>query len=121
MAEQDGALYVSAVEGHHVTRYGTPTLIGCEIDLAHPGNIRWNEQAIVRIPELEYLTYKREYDRLVEDGALVKQSAEDYEAFLELRDDKIEADAEAAAEAAKAAEAARKVGAARGAASNEES
>lgn len=92
MAEDRG-LYVSSKAGHHVTRYGTGTLIGAEIDLSHPGNIRWNEQSIVAIPEAEYLAYKAEYDAVIAVGALAKRSAGDYQAFLAARDAKIEADA----------------------------
>jgi hypothetical protein len=114
MAEKDGPLYVSAVEGHHVTRFGTSTLIGCAIDLSHPGNIRWDEQAVVAIPFAEYMAFKQEYDRLVADGALVKKSATEYEAFLKARDEAIETAAKEAEAKAKAEEAERKVGAARG-------
>jgi hypothetical protein len=111
MAEKDGALYVSAVEGHHVTRYGSTTLIGCEIDLGHPGNIRWNEEAIVAIPWGEYLTYKQEYDRLLADKALIEKSKEQYDAFLKARDAAIEA---AAAAQAQTVDESRKVGVPRG-------
>jgi len=81
MAELQIALYVSSVEGHHVTRYGTGTLIGATVDLEHPGNLRWDTEKIVAIPEAEYLAFKREYDVLLEDDALKKRTAEEYAAY----------------------------------------
>ncbi len=74
-------LYASCVPGHHVTRYGTTTLIGAVVDLDHPGNLRFDPDAIVAIPENEYAVFRREYDRLLTDGALKKRSAEEYEAY----------------------------------------
>jgi hypothetical protein len=80
------ALFVSAVAGHHVTRFGSSTLIGAEVDLEHPGNIRWDEKKVVAIPEAEYQAYRVEYDRLIADGALVRRDAKDYEVYLSARD-----------------------------------
>jgi hypothetical protein len=78
MADTSKPLYCSAVAGHHVTRYGTRTLIGAEIDLQHPGNIRWDTNKIVVIPAAEYELHRLEYDRLLADGALKRRTAAEY-------------------------------------------
>ena len=80
MAELAIALYVSAVEGHHVTRYGTGTAIGTAHDLDAPGNLRWDTEKIVAIPEAEYAAYRREYDGHLAAKELRKRTAEEYAA-----------------------------------------
>ena len=56
------SIYVSCVAGHHVTRYGTHTLIGARPDPTAEGNLTFDEAMIVRIPAPEYAAYRREYD-----------------------------------------------------------
>jgi len=102
MAKLEIGLYVSAVAGHHVTRYGTTTLIGATVDLDHPGNLRFDPDFVAAIPLAEYLAYKREYDRLIADGALKKRTPEEFDAFIKARAAAID---KAAAEAKEKAEA----------------
>lgn len=79
--------YFSPVAGHKVNRFGTATtntnneLFGCT---AHPetGVLTWDEKAVLMISGAEAARFKREYDRLVRDGALVERSEEDRKAYL---------------------------------------
>lgn len=79
--------YFSPVQGHKVNRFGTSTttssneLFGCK---AHPetGALTWDEKAVLMISGDEAARFKREYDRLVRDGALVERTEEDRKVYL---------------------------------------
>ena len=87
MSDEGKDLYVSAVPGHLVTRYGTGTLIGAARgviekpgDVVDPSQVTYDEQLVVRIPEAEHARYRREYGRALRDGALKLRSKADFEA-----------------------------------------
>lgn len=90
-------LYVSCVGGHHVTRYGTQTLIGVRPDPSVEGNLAFDEAMVVRIPAGEYSTYRREYDDLIAQGALLKRTAEEYDEYQAERETAINAAAASSA------------------------
>jgi hypothetical protein len=71
-------LFVSSVEGQPVHRFGTKVLIGADADPAEPRKIRYRTGDIVAIPHAEALRFAREYGRLIEEGALVSRSADDW-------------------------------------------
>lgn len=71
------ALFVSSVEEHLVTRYGTRTFIGAERD---KNGIKWNTKAIVAIPHDEYRRYRREYDRALRDKSLTPRTEAEWNA-----------------------------------------
>ena len=81
-------LFVSSVEGHAVTRYGTTRyargipspglLIGAERDPREPTKITWFPNVIVHIPENEVASYSREYARAIREGALKKRTEAEY-------------------------------------------
>jgi hypothetical protein len=83
-------LFVSSVEGHAVTRFGTvrmlggvPSpgiLIGATRDQKDPSKITWNEQEIVFIPPAEAERYAKEYGRLLLHKSLSLRSSGEYEA-----------------------------------------
>jgi hypothetical protein len=74
-------LFVSAVEGHPVSRFGAPggsVLIGADRDPDNPRKIIYRPDAVIAIPHHEALRYGREYNRLITDGALVARTADDW-------------------------------------------
>jgi hypothetical protein len=81
-------LFVSSVEGHAVTRYGTTKsiggvpspglLIGAERDPGNPNKVTWDTNQVVHIPEHEARIFAREYARALRDGALVKRTEGEY-------------------------------------------
>lgn len=78
-------LYVSAVEGHLVPRYGTRAEIGAEIIPGPKGGkqtIRWNTGTVVALSQDELVKYKREYKRAIKAGALVERTVEDFRAYI---------------------------------------
>ena len=80
MAEQlDTAIFVSSVTGSLVTRHGSHRLIGAEVT---PGGIPvWNIDQVVAIPREEYDRYLHEYSTELRDGALVRRTRDDYDAY----------------------------------------
>ena len=82
-------LYVSSVEGHLVTRYGTGRrvngipmpglLVGAERDPADPSKVVFDTTKIVFIPEQEAVTYAREYRRALQQGALKARTEDEFE------------------------------------------
>jgi len=90
MADLKIALYVSSVEGRHVQRYGSETMIGAVIDRSVDGLIKWDTDKVVAIPEPEYQTYRAEYDRLLKEGSLVRRTAAEFAAHNDARDEQIE-------------------------------
>jgi hypothetical protein len=105
MGDSPQPLFVSSVEGHHVTRYGTGTLIGAEVDLQHPGNLRFDTAKVVMIPAAEYAAHKREYDHLLETGSLERRTPGEYRLYQERLTTALDAAAaKAKAEAKKSAE-----------------
>lgn len=107
------ARFFRAVEGKLAPRYGTasatsPNLwLGATRD-AKSGQIVWDTKTVHAIPHKEAARFKREYDRLVRDGALKECTPADWEAFRKEASEakkKATKDAEsAAAEAAKKTE-----------------
>lgn len=86
-------LFVSSVEGHAVTRYGTTRnlkgvpspglLVGAERDPRKPTEISWFPDVIVHIPEEEARLYAREYARAFRDGSLRKRTEAEFAAQQE--------------------------------------
>lgn len=87
------AMFVKAVEGHMVRRYGTKTNIGVLAD--GKGSIVWDTETIHVFTTDEVRTYGTEYRRAVADGALVEVKREAWDAQRKSR----KADAKKAAEA----------------------
>lgn len=78
-AEADAfGLFVSSVEGHPVTRFGTKVLIGAYRDAENPRKIRYRTKDIIAIPRDEADRYAREYARLIEDQELVAHTADEW-------------------------------------------
>lgn len=94
-------LYVSSVEGHLVTRFGTTQriggvpspglLIGAERDRTDPTKVVWDESKIVHIPEAEASAYAREYARAIREGALHKRTEAEFEAAAKAAQEAAEA------------------------------
>lgn len=113
-------IYLSAVPGHLVPRFSTlgapggRTYIGARRD-PKTQKIEVDPDAVVRIPMGEFGRHLKEYNRAIEDGALKRREAKEFDAWRELRRKQMEAEHAAqakviqdAAEAAKAkAEAAK--------------
>lgn len=80
------AKFVSSVEGHLVTRYGTfpRSNIGADRTIADDGTVTltWDTKRVNPISNAEYARYKREYDTALAEKALTERSAEDYVAFM---------------------------------------
>jgi hypothetical protein len=74
------ALFVSAVTGQPVTRFGTRTLVGAERRLNEPTIIDYDPSRVVAISQPEYARYRREYERAIRDGSLTRRSVEDWQA-----------------------------------------
>lgn len=74
-AGEEGALYVSAVEGRPFTRLGSKVLIGAERDPSNERKIVYRTKDIVIIPADEARRYGREYQRAIADGDLVQHDA----------------------------------------------
>ena len=79
--------YFTPVEGHTVHRFGTMTttssneLFGCSTDPA-TGTRTWDTSAVLMISGQEAKRFRREYDRLVRDGALIERTEEDRKSYL---------------------------------------
>ena len=84
------ARFLSSVEGHLVSRYGSataktaPTLIGARrthaelVDgLSGQASIEWTDE-IVSLTAAEAAAYKQEYDSAVREGALVERTEAEY-------------------------------------------
>jgi hypothetical protein len=117
MLFKDGDLYVSAVEGHVVARFGSetaqfkPQQIGVYPVVKTRKNgatvftgLRWDLDEVVRIPREEYLAHLKSYDNAVTDGALKVRTKEEYAAFLEAQAKRSDDEAKKAAADAKEAE-----------------
>ena len=93
-------LYVSAVEGFAVSRFGSATrsspnqtiggrrttekvLVAGHKLTNRPIEIDTN--VIVVIPDAEHARFRREYDRAIKDGTLKLRSEEDYKSFIAAR------------------------------------
>ena len=79
MADQEFALYVSAVKGTAVERLGHR---GAYIGASRrppPEGWAWDEEAVVGLTALEVAKYRREYEGMIDRGELVRRSHEDYE------------------------------------------
>ena len=123
MLVKDGDLYVSAVEGHIVARFGsargdvkggqigvTPNV---ELDektgLARFTGMKWDLEEVVRIPRDDYVAHLKAYDEAIRAGSLRLRKAEEFKA----QRDKVDAEEkkmleEQAAAAKKAEDAAKK-------------
>jgi hypothetical protein len=71
-------LFVSSVEGHPVTRFGSSVLLGADRDPDNPKKILYRTDAVIAIPQHEAVRYAREYNRLISEGALVERTADDW-------------------------------------------
>lgn len=72
-------LFVSAVEGQPVHRFGSPSiLIGADRDPQDPRKLRYRPDEVVGIPRVEAQRYAREYARAISDGALRERTAEEF-------------------------------------------
>jgi hypothetical protein len=85
MTEIRFALYVSAVRGHLVTRFGTAgrgvqSFIGAHRAPGSPTEIVWDVESITALSEDEVARHLREYQRLLDGGALKKRTAAEYRA-----------------------------------------
>lgn len=90
-------LYVRAVSGRLVTRFGSSQYIGATRPFPHPtpaeleagaSPIQWNPEAVTLIPEADYHKHLREYDGAIRRGDLVRATAEEHAAYLaSLEDD----------------------------------
>lgn len=81
------ALYVSAVRGHLVTRFGTAgrgvqSFIGAHRSPGSPTEIVWDEECITALSEDEVARHSREYQRLLAGGALKQRTAAEYQAQI---------------------------------------
>jgi len=97
------ALYVSAVKGHLVTRFGTDarglqSFIGAHRVLGNPSEIVWDEETIIPLSEDEATRYRREYQRLIDGKALRRRTEAEFKAQVAARKKTAE-DAIAAAKA----------------------
>src|SRR5262245_49207601 len=84
------ALYVSAVKGHLVTRFGTDgrsvqSFIGAQRVHGSPTDIVWDEETIVPLTDAEVARYRREYQRMIDGKALRKRTEAEYKAQLAAR------------------------------------
>ena len=106
MSDEPPDLYVSAVQGHLVSRPGSSVIIGATRDIREPTKGTWHTDLVVKIPEAELRAYRREYDRALRGGSLTKRTKADFEACCS----KLEATAKADADKAKAEAATPKTG-----------
>lgn len=97
--------YVSCVPGRLVTRFGTGSYIGATVDLK-TGEQNYDPNEVVAIPLVEWLTYVREYGRLVRAGDLIKRTKAELDSWrvAQAAASKKEADDAAASLAAAAKE-----------------
>lgn len=97
-------VYVSSVEGHHVTRPGSgtravkPGTIGVRWDPKRK-RLVWDTEDVIRIPMGDWQRYRKEYGKAVSSGALTVRTKADFDA----RQREIARQAEAAQEAAREA------------------
>lgn len=110
----EGDLYVSAVEGHLVARFGSARgdTKGIQIG-AYPETemtpswhnvfkgMRWDLEEVVRIPRSSYVPFLKEYDAAISSGELKQRTKAEFEAY----ESKLAADAKKAEDDAKAAKA----------------
>lgn len=74
---KETGLFVRAVQGKMVRRYGTTKSFGVTVEKGVP---TWDTQAIFFIPEAEALRYRKEYKRACAAGALVPATRQAWEA-----------------------------------------
>lgn len=122
MRYPDGDLFVSAVKGRVVARFGSGTStakaqqIGVYpvVEEQKDGTrvfvgLRWDEDEIVRIPREEYLSHLKAYDGVFAESELRVRTKDEFEAWLtkQAADSKAEVEKRVADEAKKAADAAK--------------
>ena len=76
------ALFVRAVQGHVVRRFGSPTNIGVTIDGDGP---HWDTETVHALTQQEAATYRAEYDRAIREGALLRVDEKAWRAWTEDR------------------------------------
>lgn len=76
----DEFVYVKAVPGHAVRRFGTPVHIGAE-RVKGVGFV-WTEGEVVALPAAHWARYRKEYSRAVGDGALEMATEADYKKWV---------------------------------------
>lgn len=74
------ALFVSSVDGHPVTRFGTRTLVGAARRQLEPTVVDYTPELVVALPHAEASRYRREYERAIQAGSLRRRSADDWRA-----------------------------------------
>ncbi len=75
-------LFVSSVQDHPVTRFGTRTIIGATRSSKTPTVVTFDTSAIVAIPIEEYERFSREYDRALGNGSLERRKPAEWQAQL---------------------------------------
>lgn len=73
-------LYVSSVEGHLVSRFGSKfgQTIGAKRSIEKPTEIEWFTDEIVPIPQTEYQSFRREYESAIRAGSLRRRTEAEY-------------------------------------------
>lgn len=94
MTEPQFVLFVSAVEGHAVSRYGSgardrrPTTIGA---VRGPDGFTWNTAEVVALTQDEMNRFSKEYRGAILDGALIQRTEDDWRAWIAEQSKKAEA------------------------------
>ena len=78
-------MYVSSVEGHVVSRYGSGKAAGRRDSFIGArrldgGGYEWDTEVIVALTHAEIARYRGEYRRAIKNGALKERTVADYEA-----------------------------------------
>lgn len=76
--DADLVLFVSSVEGKPVTRLGKGVLIGCRRE---KGAYIFDTVAVIAITQAEVELYGRVYERTIKEGALVRRTRADFDAY----------------------------------------
>ena len=88
-------LYVRAVPGRLVTRFGSGQFIGATRPFPHPtaaeldagaAPLLWDTKAVTLIPDKERAKFWREYESAIRQGDLTEATADEYAAYLESQD-----------------------------------
>lgn len=90
--------FFSPVEAHHVTRYGTRSIIGGSREplteeeqrqqaagsllVRGAGLLKLDLDHVEAITAAEWATYRREYERALRDGSLRERTEQDWVAFV---------------------------------------
>jgi len=75
------AIYVSAVRGHLVPRWGTNESFGVSKGPSDEEPFVWDESRVYPITEAKYREFRIEFDAAISTGALKRRTAEDFGAY----------------------------------------